>query len=249
MNLMPTTRALFGYDVIGSSQTDDDQLEEIRQEAYEFVEEAFEHTGVDLSGRANYSATGDGSLAAYPEHSLPALIDAAHFLHGQLYLHNKKYLPAVRLRLAVHTAPIRITEGDSFQRPMIELARLLDAAPLKEIVRRLNEERPVTVVAAVSDQAYRVAVRGGHTRRLLTHDFGELEIANKEFKETCRVWAPGLGSGKIRELTRPAPTKHPDHGTLPSTQGKQLINNGMQGMGDGMNTGTIVVNGFGGSRQ
>jgi len=202
MNQMPTTRALFGYDVIGSSSADDDLLDEVRELATNFVHEALGHVGIDTQGRVNYSPTGDGSLAVYPESDLPALIDAAYFLQGKLYLHNRTHRPAIKLRLSVHTAPIQVTQDDNFQRPTIELARLLDAAAFKQIVLRMARYRPVTVGLVVSDQAYRVAVKGQHTQRLLLHDFGEVEVANKEFSERCWVWAPGLDAERIRELSQ-----------------------------------------------
>ncbi|MEC3977970.1 hypothetical protein [Amycolatopsis sp. H20-H5] len=163
---MPATKALFGYDVIGASGVDDDLLDEVRQKAVDLVQEALEHAGVEAAGRANYSATGDGSLAVYPESDLPGLIDAAHFLQGRLYLHNREFLPPIRLRLCVHTAPVRVVDGDHFQRPTIELARLLEASAFKAAVRRMGTYHPATVALVVSDQAYRVAVRGQHTQRL-----------------------------------------------------------------------------------
>ncbi|RSN58718.1 hypothetical protein DMH01_22065 [Amycolatopsis sp. WAC 04182] len=206
---MPKTGALFGYDVIGSSSVDDDLLEEVRGNATDFVLEALEHVGVEERSRANYSSTGDGALAVYPESELPALIDAAYFLQGKLYLHNRAHRPAIRLRLAVHTAPVRITEEDNFQRPTIELARLLDAAEFKRVVRRMPDQNPVTVALVVSDQAYRVAVRSRHTQRLLPHDFGKVEVINKEFTEDCWIWIPGLDAERVRELSLPEPSAQP----------------------------------------
>jgi hypothetical protein len=250
MSDMPTTRALFGFDVIGSSSNDDDQLDEVRQTAVELVSEAFEHTGVEVAGRANYSGTGDGYLAAFPETSLPALIDAAHFLHGRLYLRNRRSLPTIRLRLAVHTAPIRVVDGDSFQRPMAELARLLDATAVKDIVRRLTEQRPITVVAVLSAQAYRVAVKGRHTSRLLPHDFSEVEIRNKEFEETSWVWVPGVAIDSLAPVAAPERQAHPEPATTPPTGTGQVINGGVQGTGFiGTNSGPIVNNYLGRKRS
>jgi hypothetical protein len=237
MSEMPTTRALFGFDVIGSSSNDDDQLDEVRQTADELVAEAFDYTGVDTTARVNYSGTGDGYLAAFPESSLPALIDAAHFLHGRLYVRNRRSTPAIRMRMAVHTAPIHVVDGDSFQRPMIELARLLDAAAVKDIVRRLADRRPVTVVTVLSAQAFRAAVQAGHTSRLVKHDFSPLVIANKEFEETSWVWVPGVILDSL-PITAP-----PEPATPTPTGGSQLINGGVQGTGFiGTNSGPIVNN-------
>jgi hypothetical protein len=247
MSEMPTTRALFGFDVIGSSGNDDDQLDEVRQTADELVSEAFEYTGVDVAERVNHSGTGDGYLAAFPEQCLPALIDVAHFLHGRLYLRNRRTLPAIRLRLAAHTAPLQVVTGDSFQRSMIDLARLLDAPAVKDIVRRLSDHRPITVVAVLSQQAYRAAVQAGHTQRLSPHDFSEIKVTNKEFEETCHVWLPGvsidslptLAVSKLRPTTEPAPAP-----------GSQVINGGVQGTGFiGTNSGPIVNNYLGRKRS
>jgi hypothetical protein len=240
MSEMPTTQALFGFDVIGSSSNDDDQLDEVRQTADELVAEAFDHTGVDATARVNYSGTGDGYLAAFPESSLPALIDTAHFLHGRLYVRNRRSIPAIRLRLAVHTAPIRVAAGDSFQRPMIEL----DAAEVKDVVRRLADRRPVTVVTVLSAQAFRAAVQAGHTSRLVKHDFSPLVIANKEFEETSWVWVPGVILDNL-------PTTAPPEPATPATAGgSQVINGGVQGTGFiGTNSGPIVNNYVGRKRS
>ncbi|WP_206784083.1 hypothetical protein [Amycolatopsis sp. MtRt-6] len=243
---MPTTKALFGFDVIGSSSNPDDQLEEVRQAATELVSEAFEHTGVDVAARVNYSATGDGYLAAFPEESLPALIDAAHFLHGQIYLRNRRLLPPIGLRLAVHAAPVKVVDGDSFQRPMIELARLLDAGVVKDAVRRLADRHPVTVSTTLSDQAYRTAVLAGHTRRLHPHEFSRIQISNKEFEETAWAWIPGAAAGDLTSATAPAHRPHPEPVTLPPAEHSQVINGGVQGTGFiGTNSGPIVHNHLG----
>lgn len=250
MNQMPTTKALFGYDVIGSSSTDDDLLDEVREIATDFVREALEHVGIEEQGRANYSPTGDGSLAVYPETDLPALIDAAYFLQGKLYLHNRTHRPAIKLRLSVHTAPVRITEDDNFQRPTIDLVRLLDADAFKEVVRRMARYRPVTVGLVLSDQAYRVAVQGRHTQRLHPHDFGDVDVTNKEFTERCWIWAPGLDAERIRELSLPEPPMKPAEPATANTEqpvplageqpvsGATVINGGMQGNFVGTNYGT-----------
>jgi len=247
MSEMPTTKALFGYDVIGSSKTDDDQLEEVRQAAGALVEQALQLAGVDRDGRVNHSPTGDGSLAAYPERCLPALIDATYFLHGLLYQRNRKVLPQLRLRVAVHTGPLRVTDADNFQRPTIELARLLDAAPLKAIGRSLlANERPVTVLTAVSEQAFKVAVRSGETERLLPHDFRELAIVNKEFDQTCWAWIPGADPQAYS--TSPA-SDVPAAPAGPSPQGSQVINGGVTGTGIANNqSGHNVTNVFSGHR-
>jgi hypothetical protein len=250
MSEMPTTKALFGFDVIGSSSNPDDQLEEVRQTATELVNEAFDRTGVDVAARVNHSGTGDGYLAAFPEESLPALIDAAHFLHGQVYLRNRRVLPPVGLRLAVHTAPIKVVDGDSFQRPMIELARLLDAAAVKAIVRRLAGHRPVTVVATLSAQAYRVAVQGGHTSRLHPHDFSRLTISNKEFEEPAWIWIPGGIIDESASAATPERRPHAEPVAPALAGGGQVINGGVQGTGFiGTNSGPIVHNHLGGRRS
>ncbi len=243
---MPTTKALFGFDVIGSSRNDDDQLEEVRQTANELVGEAFERSGVDVAGKVNHSGTGDGYLAAFPEPSLPALIDAAYFLHGQVYLRNRRFLPQIGLRVAVHAGPLEVVAGDSFQRPMIELSRLLEATVVKGIIGRLTGRRPVTVVAVLSEQAYRVAVRAGRTNRLLPHDFSPVAISNKEFDETSWVWIPGVAIDDLLAAPIPETQPHPEPVT---PTGGQVINGGVQGTGFiGKNEGSIVNNYLGRKR-
>ncbi|GHG05371.1 MULTISPECIES: hypothetical protein [Amycolatopsis] len=248
MSAMPTTKALFGFDVIGSSSNPDDQLEEVRQAATELVGEAFEHTGVDVAARVNYSATGDGYLAAFPEESLPALVDAAHFLHGQVYLRNRRMLPTIGLRLAVHAAPVTVVDGDSFQRPVIELARLLDAAVVKDVVRRLADRHPVTVATILSAQAYRTAVLAGHTHRLHPHEFSMLQVADKEFEETAWVWIPGVAAGDLTTATATPTADRPaaEPGTPSPAGGSQVINGEVHGTGIiGTNSGSIVYNQLG----
>ncbi|MFI6026264.1 hypothetical protein [Amycolatopsis magusensis] len=211
---------MFGYDIVGSSSNDDDELEEMRRSAARYLEEAFAHTGVQTTQRANYSSTGDGAFASFPESDLPALIDSAHHLDGQLHMHNRKFLPSIRLRLSVHTGPLESSDGQTFQRRTIELARGLDAGSFKKITEQIERYRPPTIALIVSDQAYRVAVLGRYTERLHPHNFGALVINNKEFSERCWVHVPGLDAERIKELaqdvkrsttTSSAPSKMPRH--------------------------------------
>ncbi|HEV7978078.1 hypothetical protein [Amycolatopsis sp.] len=222
MNQMPTTKAMFGYDVIGSSANDDDKLDEVRAYAAKYVTEALDLAKVEVNDRTNYSPTGDGALACYPETSLPQLIDATYHLDGKLHGHNRRYLPPVRLRVSIHTGPVRISDEETFQRRTIELARGLDASTFKEIVRRMDRFAPSTVAVILSDQAYRVAVLGGYTERLRSHNFGDVEIANKEFNERCWVHVPGIDRERVRELSHPDPVIDKPTGarpTPPSTPG------------------------------
>lgn len=238
MNLMPSTRAMFSYDVIGSSTNDDDKLEEIRAYAAQYVAEAFDLSGVDVAGRANYSPTGDGAISSYPESSLPSLIDAVHYLDGKLLGHNRKYVAAVRLRISIHTGPVRATDDESFQRRTIELTRSQDAAVFKKIARRIEAFRPSTVALILSDQAYRVAVLGRHTERLHPYNFGEVQVANKEFTDRCWVHVPGLDKDRIGELSQPEPSA-----TNPSTEQSSPRYQNFQGNHvGGNNSGSMVAN-------
>lgn len=189
---MPSSKALFGYDIVDSSKVDDDQLDDLRREAKEFVEAALTESGADLTARANYSYTGDGSLSAFPEQDLPALVDAAYLLQPKLYQHNRRHRPAIRLRLAVHTAPVVVTEDERYQRPTINLSRLLAAKAFDELVEALEVHREVPVALVVSDQAYRAAVKGRHTEHLRPDQFAPLRLGHKEFGDQGWVWAPGL---------------------------------------------------------
>jgi class 3 adenylate cyclase len=239
---MPLSRALFGYDVVGSSSHQDDELEDLRLNAARQVADAFAQAGVETDGRANYSPTGDGALAVYPESSLPALIDAMQFLDRALYRHNRKHLPQIRLRASVHTAPVRITEGENFQRGTIELARVLDAAPLKEIVRRMGDYRPPTVALIASDQAFKVAVQGRYTEWLRPDDFATVEVKNKEFTERCWVHVPGLDAERVRELVSHHPSTPPVAQPRNRPPATQHITGAVQGgVFGGDNHGGIVI--------
>ncbi|AXB45933.1 hypothetical protein [Amycolatopsis albispora] len=230
---------MFGYDIVGSSSNEDDELDEMRRNAARYVEEAFAHSGVQTAHRANYSSTGDGAFASFPETDLPALIDSAHYLDGQLHIHNRKFLPPIRLRLSVHTGPLEVTDSHIFQRRTIELARGLDARSFKKITEQIERYRPPTIALIVSDQAYRVAVQGRYTERLHPHNFGELVVRNKEFTERCWVHVPGLDAERVKELTQDVELKTTSEPKQPRTH-RNNKNRGNLVNGD--NSGTLINN-------
>ncbi|WP_197319447.1 hypothetical protein [Saccharomonospora sp. NB11] len=203
MRKMPSTRALFGYDIIGASSHDDDQLEPLRAAAHDLVDATLRDEGVDLEARANYAPTGDGALAAFEEADLPLLIDAIDVLHRKLRERNRWHKPELRLRISIHAAPVHLVERESFQRGPIDLARILDAAPLKSIATRLRDFRPDTVFGIVSDQAFRTAVRGRYTDRIYVEDFASITVENKEFTDRCWICAPGVDARRISEVLDP----------------------------------------------
>ncbi|WIX80544.1 hypothetical protein QRX50_07175 [Amycolatopsis carbonis] len=244
--VMPSSKAVFGYDVIGSSSVEDDQLETLRSDAKELVEAALDKAGIDLATQRNYSGTGDGSLSAFSEPDLPALIDTAYELHCLLYNHNRRHLPTIQVRLAAHSGPVVVSDREHFQRPTIDLARLLDAKEFKALVKALNARLAVTAALIISDQAYRDAVKGRHTKKLTPHDFARLEVENKEFSAHCWVWAPGLDPDALPEID-PSPTAAPaatrPQGEIPSGTSSQHIGGSVYGVAiGGNNSGSITSN-------
>lgn len=247
---MPSSKALFGYDIVDSSKVDDDQLDDLRREAKEFVEAALTESGADLTARANYSYTGDGSLSAFPEQDLPALVDAAYLLQPKLYQHNRRHRPAIRLRLAVHTAPVVVTEGERYQRPTINLSRLLAAKAFDELVEDLETRREVPVALVVSDQAYRAAVKGRHTERLRPDQFAPLRLGHKEFGEQGWVWAPGLDPDALPDPAKssrpstPSTARNPGgNGPAPQFHTENVYGVSLQGSNYGPIESTIHVPG------
>lgn len=233
MGSMPVSRALLAVDVVGSSSTDDDLLADIPSAVGRLLQDAFQAADLDIAERTNPSATGDGGLMSFPETFLPGLVDLAHHLEIVLYQHNRRHKPEIPMRLSVHAGPMIVTDEPTFQRPYIELTRMLEADELKTIVSRCREDGSFTLALILSDHAHRLAVRGRHTTHLRPHHFAELPVRGKNFEERCWLYIPGFDAARIAEFAQAKPSR----GRQPNPGSGTVIGNSIH-----ENTGTAIAN-------
>lgn len=130
---------------------------------------AFERCGLlrVWRGRRFTIGTGDGCAVGFPSEVLPYLLNPfLQSLQDELDFRDQVRTDpvSVRLRVSINVGPVTdsgqglLSEGSGTSR--IELHRLLDADPVKEL---LNRSGPTTrVVAIVSTRAYHDAVLAGY---------------------------------------------------------------------------------------
>jgi hypothetical protein len=136
---------LFAVDIAGFSEPerDDDVLLYLHKALYEMLERAFGGCGVPWHACV-HEDRGDGVLVVVPP-TLPAasLIDPLpERLRGLIRRHNRLSSPAaaIQLRAACHIGQVHRDEHGFVGNAVNHLFRLLDAAPLKQLLTEAGTE-------------------------------------------------------------------------------------------------------------
>lgn len=196
----PVHRALLSVDIQGSGRADRDNAASARAREVLFteLEQAFEASGVPwaLCGR---EVTGDGMVVAvppeFPKHLLvhPVL---SHLAAG-LRQHNRQASATtrVRVRAAVHAGDLLVDGYGATGRPQVLLARLLDAAPLRDALADAPETATVALLA--SDHFYTDVIAQGH-RGVDPDTFTRVRVRRKETETDA--WLTVIGHvGEFRK--------------------------------------------------
>ncbi|MFC9969716.1 hypothetical protein ACFVH6_02305 [Spirillospora sp. NPDC127200] len=194
---MPPFRSLLVVDAEKFSHHRDADLPGVHTEIRRVLDRACARSGLrETWERAPFQqSTGDGMLAALPLDAMIQLISPfADRLQDALAAAAPKFrakgLRPLRLRVALHIGMVEdadpITGGISTATN--DVNRLLDCGPLREA---LDESDPdVTFAAvAVSDQAFEMFVRGGHTK-LLPSRFTQVRAQVKQFDRPAHLYVP-----------------------------------------------------------
>jgi len=147
---------------------------------------------------------GDGGVLVAPAKSESRVVDPLVFhLAAGLRRYNRRSsdLARIRLRMAAHSGPVHLSHHGVTGVPMVQLARLLNAPPL----RLQLDATSADLAVLVSDSLY---------DRIVRHDYGLIDPAafcpvGVEVKETsARAWLlvcrPALESSQPAEPSEPA---------------------------------------------
>jgi phosphate transport system substrate-binding protein len=161
----PVHRALFAVDIEHSAdlRRHNNATIELRRVLYDRLGEAFQASGIDWASCTHHN-TGDGLVVAVPPQFPKRLLlhPVLDTLAMSLRRHNRKAPEAeqIRVRVAVHDADVRVDAHGVSGRPMIRLARLLEAQPLRDALA--TAPQTVTVVAILSDRMHEDVVCQGY---------------------------------------------------------------------------------------
>lgn len=221
---LPPYRALLAVDIRDFSGTLGKDHARITEAVPTILRSAFQRCGLAETWREQRFGigTGDGYALGLPSAVLPFLLNPfLPALQEELVYRaevNADPVP-LRMRVSVHVGPVTdsggelLSEGSGTAR--VETHRLLDAAPVREL---LNRAGPMTRVAAiVSDRAYQDAVLSGYAADAPEHYVpAPVEVKKLVGTGYLRVPSPSgdlLSDGFLPRITDPAVvgTEDDDH--------------------------------------
>lgn len=238
----PTYRAMLAIDIEKSAGRGDPALLRNREVLAGVVADALARAGIARAD-CHHTDLGDGLLLVVgPDvrkvklvHPLvPAIAD-------RLRAHNLEAAPrhVIRVRMALHAGDVHIADGAVAGGSMEDLARLLDAPPLRRALAAAPET--ATVALAVSQHLYSEVVRHGYAG-IDPATFVRVEFTVKE--TTTEAWVHLPGHLPDRSVLTPAgPTGDPDRKPGPREAGQtitaQYVNLAQDGAQVGEQIGSI----------
>ncbi|WP_051807981.1 hypothetical protein [Actinoplanes subtropicus] len=241
MTELPDHVAIMVVDTKGFSRHNDVQQEELQQQLYQALEDAFHRCGLSdvWDARLFPDSTGDGYMIGFPPRHLPRVIDSYFDALQQELTSKLRRLRAggmsLRMRLSLEYGPADHQTDDRFGSPvgntMIGTHRLVDSDPVRDLLDRSDPD--VTLLAVVlSERVMKDVVRGGHTQRHGPSEFVEVTVtmAKKGFAEPAFLYVPVIsgdllrhGLGGARPADRPKPVgktvPKPSRGVRASSRG------------------------------
>jgi tetratricopeptide (TPR) repeat protein len=201
----PLYRGIIAMDVVGSGRRDDQLLLKMRDDLREIIRTTLSMQGIDLDS-IEVQDLGDGLRLVLPSVVSPKvlLIPLIVNLDTNLRLHRKaaSELARIRLRVAVHHGLVHDDGGVAAGGALRHVARLLDAASVRQVIAALPE---ANLVLVMSDEFYASLVADGGT--LDPTACQSTDISEKETK--CHAWLHVPGQRPPLPTIASTP---PDHG-------------------------------------
>ncbi|WKX73167.1 hypothetical protein [Streptomyces sp. XD-27] len=200
-------RALLAVDIEHSAGRGNVAFQQIRGVLSAALRESFEESGIDWEACLRDSL-GDGIRVAAPAgvRKTRLIHPLVHELEVRLRAHNRNAGPAtrIRVRIALHAGDVCLGPGGEFTgRPLEVLARLLDAAPLRDALAAAPETVPAALL--VSRHFYDETVRHGYPG-IDPDTFRKITVTEKEY--TADAWLHLTGYAAVP----PAPAPGGDPG-------------------------------------
>ncbi|HEX6346871.1 hypothetical protein [Umezawaea sp.] len=220
----PVHRALLSVDVEGSGSRDSTASVLFREALFTELRNAFDTSGIPWNDCTRQD-TGDGMIVVAPEGCskrrlvhplLPTL--AAGLAHHNRYASRATRL---RVRVAIHAGDLRVDSHGLTGTPKVLLARLLNAAPLREALATTPE---TTVAVLVSDSFHDDVITEGHPGIDPT-TYTQVTIREKETE--ARAWLHLVGQPP-RPTTPHPPARAPEPAEAPPAPGGVVITGSSQ---------------------
>ncbi|GLY88404.1 hypothetical protein Airi02_063330 [Actinoallomurus iriomotensis] len=159
----PRHRGIVAVDIEDSTRRTDPSKAQLRQSMYDLFERSLNAGGITAPRRDPLVDRGDSVLAlAHPVDFVPktTLLDTVVPTLGILLTEHNRCHPTqqFRLRMVVHAGEVTFDDRGCFGEALDVAFRLLDASPVKRILR--NTDAPMVLV--VSDDVHRSVVRHGY---------------------------------------------------------------------------------------
>lgn len=194
----PENRTVVQVDVAGFAGRPNPAQQHIREVLPSQLATAFGNAGIDWL-RCHYGDRGDGGLIVLPSGGspLPVLQAAVPGLARAIAEHNAAHGtdPAWQfvLRVAVNEGTVHVDPGGFTGSTINDTARIVDAKPLRRVLRRTGA--PLGV--AVSTTVYDNYVRHGYGAIEQT-EYVKSRVAVKEFKSRVWIHVPDVDTRKVR---------------------------------------------------
>ncbi|MFI7609537.1 hypothetical protein ACIBTV_31095 [Micromonospora sp. NPDC049366] len=185
----PSRRLIMAVDMERYSRHDDAGQARVQTDFRDIMQRAAEQCGLE---RACWEIqpTGDGELALFPPGiSEPRIIaDLVPAMDRVLHDHNRYVAPRaeVRLRVAIHQGLITTTANGYAGSAVVTAARLVDADPLKDALKRFPQ---AAVVVIVSSTIFREVVSQSYSG-IRKERYGRVEVRVKSFAEDAWIFVP-----------------------------------------------------------
>lgn len=163
MSTQPVYRMVLAVDVENSTARSNWAKGLLRHFLYDLVAEALALSGIEVGHHDPFIDRGDGLLVLlYPSDQVPKTLLLGATIPTLSHLvrrHNARY-PAVpiRLRVVLHAGEVHYDQRAPYGETLDVAFRLLDAAAVKEALRRTT----APLVLVISGEIYRSVVRHGY---------------------------------------------------------------------------------------
>jgi hypothetical protein len=209
MHLEPEHHTIVAMDVAGSGHRDDLLQLRMRADLREIVAETLATQSLDLD-LLPQTDLGDGIRLMIERVSPVALLDPfVPNLAAALRRHRKtaSHAARLRLRIAITTGLLHRDGGGWAGAPLVECARMLDAAPVRQA---MAADDHADLVLVVSRAVYEGVVRHGYGPDPDT--FHPVDIAEKETRTTVWIHVPGyrVSPGRGNDLPAVAVVEQAD---------------------------------------
>lgn len=173
-------------DVCGSAQRDQQSQRRMREDMYEIVRDVVRYVGLDLDP-VRTTDNGDGLRLIIPAALLDPIRVVDTFILGLStgLCEHRRYVaePArIRMRVAFDFGQVQPHLHGWTGEPLVRVARLIDAEPLRAA---LAADDRVDLAAVVADGFFETLVRHGNGF-IRPCRFREIQVSVKEF--TARAW-------------------------------------------------------------